>query len=105
MVTRSKKRKLNEMAGGAPVGRQPFTKRKNVPDSRLQQFLEREIHHGHLNEKQKVKRTKDQEIPFRKSKKPRYHGLMVRKELSQEMQALVIFLRFGSLNSPKTPSI
>ena len=28
MVTRSKKRKLDEMAGGAPVGRQPLTKRK-----------------------------------------------------------------------------
>ena len=68
MVTRSKKRKLNEMAGGAPVGRQPLTKRKYVPDLRLQQFLEREIHHGHLNEYQKVKRSKDQEIPFRKSK-------------------------------------
>ena len=68
MVTRSKKRKLNEMAGGAPVGRQPLTKRKYVPDLLLQQFLEREIHHGHLNEIQKVKRSKDQEIPFRKSK-------------------------------------
>ena len=81
------------------MGRQPLTKRKYVPDLFLQQYLEREIHHGHLNEVKKVKRTKDQEIPFRKSKKPRYHGLMVRKELSQEMQALVIFLRFGSLNS------
>ena len=98
MVTRSKKRKLNEMAGAAPVGRQALTKRKYVPEFELQRFLEREIHHGHFKVK-KVKRVKDQEIPFRKSKSRRYHGLMVRKEMTQEMQALVIFLRFGSLNS------
>ena len=41
MITRSKKRKLNEMAGGAPVGRQPLTKRKYVPGLQLQQFLEK----------------------------------------------------------------
>ena len=83
MVTRSKKRKLNEMAGGAPpVGRQPLTKRKYVPDLLLQQFLEREIHHGHINDHKKVKRSKEQEIPFRKSKSRRYNGLIVRKELS-----------------------
>ena len=98
MVTRSKKRKLNEIAGAAPVGRQALTKRKYVPEFELQRFLEREIHHGHFKVK-KVKRVKDQEIPFRKSKSRRYHGLMVRKEMTQEMQALVIFLRFGSLNS------
>ena len=50
MITRSKKRKLNEMAGGAPVGRQPLTKRKYVPGLQLQQFLEKEIEHGHLND-------------------------------------------------------
>jgi transposase len=100
MVTRSKKRKLNEMAGGAPVGRQPLTKRKYVPDLQLQQFLEIEINKSHLKEVGRaVKRSEDQEIPFRKSKSRKYHGLIVRKELSQEIQALVIFLRFGSLNS------
>ena len=52
-----------------------------------------------MHEKKRIRRPKDQERPFRKSKKPRYHGLMVRKELSQEVQALVIFLRFGSINS------
>jgi hypothetical protein len=30
MVTRSKKRKLNEIAGGAPEGRGPLTKRKKI---------------------------------------------------------------------------
>ena len=29
-------------------------------------------------------------------------GLKLRKEISEEMQAMVIFLRFGSLNSDKT---
>ena len=84
MVTRSKKRKLEEIAGGAPEGRRPLTKRKRIPEYALLEFLAREIHHGHLNETKKVKRTKDQVIPSRKSKSRKYHGLIVRKELSQE---------------------
>ena len=99
MVTRSKKRKLNEIAGGAPEGRGPLTKRKKITEFRLMKFLETEIHHGHLNERKRIKRTKDQEVPFKKSKSKKYHGLMVRKELSQELQALVIFLRYGSINN------
>ena len=82
METRSKKRKLVEIAGGAPVGRGPLTKRKYMAEFQLQEFLEREIAHGHMHEKKKVTRSKNQESPFRKSRKPRYHGLMVRKELS-----------------------
>ena len=70
-----------------------------MAEFQLQEFLEREIAHGHMHIKKKIRRPKDQEIPFKKSRKPRYHGLMVRKEISQEMQALVIFLRFGSINS------
>jgi hypothetical protein len=54
-----------------------------------------------MNENKKVKRSKDQQIPFRKSKSRKYNGLIVRKELSQEVQAMVIFLRFGSINSDK----
>ena len=65
MVTRSKKRKLNEIAGGAPEGRGPLTKRKKITEFRLMKFLETEIHHGHLNERKRIKRNKDQEIPFR----------------------------------------
>ena len=98
METRSKKRKLTEIAGGAPVGRGPLTKRKYVAEFQLQEFLEREIAHGHMKNIKKIRRPKDKEIPFKKSRKPRYHGLMVRKEISQEMQALVIFLRYGSIN-------
>ena len=30
MVTRSKKRKLNDITGGAPEGRGPLTKRKKI---------------------------------------------------------------------------
>ena len=82
METRSKKRKLAEIAGVAPVGRGPLTKRKYMAEFQLQEFLEREIAHGHLHEKKKVPRSKDKEIPFKKSRKPRYHGLMVRKEIS-----------------------
>ena len=99
MLTRSKKRKLTEIAGVDPVGRGPLTKRKYMAEFQLQEFLEREIAHGHMQIKKKIRRPKDQESPFKKSRKPRYHGLMVRKEISQEMQALVIFLRFGSINS------
>ena len=42
MVTRSKKRKLEEIAGGAPEGRRPPTKRKRVPEYALLEFLERD---------------------------------------------------------------
>ena len=42
------------------------------------------------------KRDNDLGMPFESKK---YHGLMVRKELSQELQALVIFLRYGSINN------
>ena len=55
MVTRSKKCKLEEIAGGASEGRRPLTKRKRVPEYALLEFLEREIHHGHLNEKKRVR--------------------------------------------------
>jgi hypothetical protein len=54
MQTRSKKRKLQEMAGGPPVGRGPLTKRKGLPELQLQEFLEREIAHGHMHEKKRV---------------------------------------------------
>ena len=40
MVTRSKKRRLEEMAGEAPEGRGPLTKRKYVPELQIQEFLE-----------------------------------------------------------------
>ena len=98
MVTRSKKRKLNEMTGDAPEGRGPLSKRKCVEELQLHEFLEREIAKSHKKSK-KLRRSKDQESPFKKTKKPKHHGLKVRKELSQEVQALVIFLRFGSINS------
>ena len=42
MVTRSKKRKLNEMTGDAPEGRGPLSKRKCVEELQLHEFLERE---------------------------------------------------------------
>ena len=51
-----------------------------MTEIRLMKFLETEIHHGHLNERKRIKRTKDQEVPFRKSKSKNYHGLMVRKD-------------------------
>ena len=64
------------------MGRQPLTKRKYVPDLQLQHFLEIEINKSHLKEVGRaVKRSEDQEIPFRKSKSRKYHGLIVRKEL------------------------
>ena len=59
MQTRSKKRKLNEIAGGAPVGRGPLTKRKFMAELQLQEFLEKDIAHGHLNKRKKIRRSKD----------------------------------------------
>ena len=84
MVTRSKKRRLAEMSGVAPEGRGPHTKRKCVPEIRIQEFLEYEICKSHQKLK-KVKRSKDLENLFSKSKKQKYRGLLVRKELTQEM--------------------
>ena len=98
MVTRSKKRKLNEMTGDAPEGRGPLSKRKWVEELQLHEFLEREIARSHEKSK-KLRRSKDQESTFKKRKKPKHHDLKVRKELSQEVQALVIFLMFGSIIS------
>ena len=48
-----------------------------------------------------VRRSKELENLFSKCKRQKYRGLIVRKELTQEVQALVIFLRFGSINSDK----
>ena len=47
MVTRSKKRRLDEMAGEAPEGRGPLTKRKYVPELQIQEFLESESAKSH----------------------------------------------------------
>ena len=49
----------------------------------------------------KVGRSKELENLFSKCKRQKYRSLVVRKELTQELQALVIFLRFGSINSDK----
>jgi len=100
MVTRSKKRRFAEMSGGAPEGRGPLTKRKCLSEFQIQEFLEYEIGKSHQKLK-KVKRSKDLENLFSKSKKQKYRGLLVRKELTQEKQAMVIFLRYGSINSDK----
>ena len=99
MVTRSKKRKLDEMSGGPPVDRGPLSKRNYVPELHIQEFLEREIAKSHPKVKQ-VRRSKDLESLFSKCKRQKYRGLVVRKELTQELQALVIFLHFN-INSDK----
>ena len=83
MVTRSKKRKLEEMSGNPPVGRGPLSKRKYVPELQLQEFLEREIAKSHPKLKQ-VRRSKDLESLFSKCKRQKYRGLIVRKELTQD---------------------
>jgi hypothetical protein len=49
----------------------------------------------------KVRRSKELENLFSKCKSQKYRGLIVRKELKQELQALVIILCFGSINSDK----
>jgi len=48
-----------------------------------------------------VRRSKDLESLLSKCKRQKYRGLVLRKELTQEVQALVIFLRFGSISSDK----
>ena len=81
MVTRSKKRRLDEMAGEPPEGRGPFTKRKYVPELQIQEFLEREIAKS-LPKVKQVRWSKDLESLFSKCKRPKYRGLIVRKELT-----------------------
>ena len=64
MVTRSKKRKLNDIAGGAPEEWGPLTKRKKITEFRLMKFLETEIHHGYLNERKKGQEDQGPGNPF-----------------------------------------
>ena len=59
MITRNKKRKLLEISGEAPVGRQPLTKRRQIPEYQLQEFLEREIEHAHMKKEKKNLNEKD----------------------------------------------
>ena len=66
----------------APEGRGPLSKRKFVPEIHIQEFLEREIAKSHPKAKQ-VRRSKDLESLFIRCKRPKYRGLVVRRELSQ----------------------
>ena len=87
-----KKRKLDEMSGAFLQGRQPLTKRHNTPHYELIEFLGRGIGNSHALRTKKMKKTPNFQISKKKS-------IILRRELSESMQALVIFLRFGTLQN------
>jgi hypothetical protein len=105
----NKKRKLNEVSGDPPPERQAVTKRRKVDKYALMEFFEKKIEekallkrHLKANEKAKPSAFKFQFNNQVKSDRINSTlGLKVIKRFSVEMQALVIFLRYGSLNSDK----
>ena len=90
----TRKRKLADISGGPVTGRQPLTKRRRTPLFELLSFLDHEIRKGPRFETQK---RVGKPSPFSILKKSKATKVFLRKEHSEAMQALVIFLRFGSL--------
>ena len=105
----TKKRKLEDISGGAHRGRQPPPKRCKASFYELTEFLERDIAARDLLKGKKA-RAKSQFSSkqfqlrgFTSSSLRSYSlGLKVRREFSQEMYALVIYLRFGSILSDQS---
>ena len=92
----SKKRKAEEVTGGLQVGRQPLTKRRCIQTIDLKRFLTDHVEEKHPL-KSPAKASMDKSLTlFRRSKATK---IFLRKEHSAAAQALVIFLRFGSLSS------
>jgi hypothetical protein len=90
----SKKRKLEDIYDEVPKGRQPLTKRRKVPLYELTQYLQAQIAMSHAHEPQR--RRPDL---MKKTQQKAKSILTNRMTITLEKQALVIFLRFGSLNS------
>ena len=87
-----RKRKIQDISGGAPEKRVAFTKRKHTPLMGLLKFLEDSIMHP-----PKMKKVPPIASRFGKLTLLKNSRNLNRKEHSLESQALVIFLRFGSL--------
>jgi hypothetical protein len=97
MLTRNKKRKLPEVAGGYLLTPQElnFSKRRRV-NSKLHQvaYLSQFISNTR-KQKSKLGST------FKEFKRSKGSKHLLRKEHSVDVQALVIFLRHGTLKSDK----
>lgn len=97
-----KKRKLHEVSG-APLPERPvITKRRNLATWGLITYFEARVEEG--TKKREVKQRARDRIGLRLNDSPssacasQALGLKVRRRHSTEVQALLVFLRFGSLN-------
>lgn len=95
----TRKRKLEDISGDAPKGRQPLTKRRKAPLYDLIEFFQRQVLMKEQQRGFKRRKKSLDSCKFQISSNSSSFGLKIRKEHSQEMQALVIFLRFGSILS------
>lgn len=86
----TKKRKLAEISGDPLQGRQPLTKRRNNSQFDIINYFTRAIDAYRQPRTKRIKKEKS----FLLSKK---RCLVVRREIPESLQAMVIFLRFGSL--------
>ena len=94
-----KKRKLEDLyEDEEPIGRQPFSKRRKINDYDLMHYLEKQIKISHEQKQYPLKEKSNKKKPHIDMR-----GIMKKTKIfhSLEKQALVIFLRFGSLNSDK----
>ena len=103
----TRKRKLHEVSGEPLPERQVVTKRRKLDRHALIDFFEKQIEEKAKDRRTKTKvKAKDDRIQFRFSGNDEKFshvspslGLKVRRRFTVEEQTLVIFLRFGSLNS------
>lgn len=96
----TRKRKAQEMSGGPPIGRQPLTKRRCLGEIELTSYLAQQITDRAAN---KPMKANFDDASIKAFKKSRSSVHLLRKEHSLATQALVIFLRFGSLTTDETP--
>jgi len=85
-----KKRKLQDMSGDPLQGRLPLTKRRHTPSYELIEFLSRGIGSSHAYVSKRNKKAPNFQISKKKT-------LVLRRQLTESMQALVVFLRYGTL--------
>ena len=103
----TRKRKLHEVSGEPLPERQPVTKRRKLDKHALIDYFEKQIEEKAQSRRSKKKpKAKPGSIHFNFTgydEKSQHVGpslgLRVRRKFTIEEQALVIFLRFGSLNS------
>ena len=88
-------RRRQEMSGAPPQGRVAFTKRRRAPFQELISYLGEHIQH----QPSRRPRSQNLKVKYGTLVSKKYKVYWGRRQHSLEVQALVIFLRFGSLCS------